>query len=158
MERRRARHKLVGAVQHWQRMPDAIARPLSCLQAKQPADVEQARGNRSFDSQPNAIALHLGFRIHEVHCFYLKIVNNVLYGQNHCLLLTKNSQNQPQQAKARTAQKSSHLTEKFRRKAGHFRIKAGKVQFLQMPVFSLILYSKYLTLYCKCLTLALHKI
>ncbi len=29
-------------------------------QAKQPADVEQARGNRSSDSQPNARALHLG--------------------------------------------------------------------------------------------------
>jgi len=29
-------------------------------QAKQPADVEQARGNRSSDNQPDAIALHLG--------------------------------------------------------------------------------------------------
>jgi len=29
-------------------------------QAKQPADVEQARGNRSSNSQPNARALHLG--------------------------------------------------------------------------------------------------
>jgi len=27
---------------------------------KQPADVEQARGNRSSDSQPNTITLHLG--------------------------------------------------------------------------------------------------
>jgi hypothetical protein len=41
--------------------------------------------------------------------------------------------------------------------AGYFRVKTGKVQFLQMPVFSLILYSKYLTLYCKCLILTLHK-
>ncbi|WP_333310227.1 hypothetical protein [Microcoleus sp. B7-D4] len=32
-------------------MPRAFARSLSCLQAKQPADVEQARGNRSSDSQ-----------------------------------------------------------------------------------------------------------
>ncbi|MEG4248299.1 hypothetical protein [Microcoleus sp. Pol10D4] len=40
----RARHKPVGAVRHWWRMPDAIARPLSCLQAKQPADVEDREG------------------------------------------------------------------------------------------------------------------
>jgi hypothetical protein len=69
-----------------------------------------------------------------VHCFSLKLVNKVLYGQKHCLLLIKNSQNQPQQAKAQTAQKSSNLTEKFRRKAGHFRVKTGRVQPLQIPV------------------------
>jgi hypothetical protein len=50
-----------------------------------------------------------------VHCFDLKTVNKVLYGQKHCLLPRENSYNQPQQAKARTAQKSSNLTEKFRR-------------------------------------------
>jgi hypothetical protein len=44
MERRRARRKPVGAVRHWWRMPDAIARPLSCLQAKQPADVDDGEG------------------------------------------------------------------------------------------------------------------
>jgi hypothetical protein len=71
-----------------------------------------------------------------VHCFYLKIVNKVLYGQKHCLLLIKNSQNQPQQVKARAAQKSSKLTEKFRRKAGYFQVNTGKVQPLQMPVIS----------------------
>jgi hypothetical protein len=71
-----------------------------------------------------------------VHCFYLKLVNKVLYRQKHCLLLIKNSQNQPQPAKARTAQKSSNLTEKFRRKAGYVRVNTGKVQFLQMPAFS----------------------
>ncbi len=59
-ERRRVRHKPVAAVRHRRRMPRAFARPLSCLQAKQPTDVEQARGNRSSDSQPNAITLHLG--------------------------------------------------------------------------------------------------
>jgi hypothetical protein len=49
-----------------------------------------------------------------VHYFYLKAINKVLYGQKHCLLPRKNSQNQPQQAKAVLAQKSSNLTEKFR--------------------------------------------
>jgi hypothetical protein len=71
-----------------------------------------------------------------VHCFYLKRVNKVLYEQKHCLLLTKNSHNQSKQVMARTAQKSSNLTEKVRRKAGHFQVKTGKVQSLQMPVFS----------------------
>jgi hypothetical protein len=81
-----------------------------------------------------------------------------LYGQNHCLLPKLNSQNQPQQAKARTAQKSSNLTEKFRWQAGYFRVNTGRVQPLQMPVISLILYCKRLTLYCKCLTLGHTKI
>jgi hypothetical protein len=71
-----------------------------------------------------------------VHCFYLKLVNKVLYGQKHCLLPRENSHNQSQQVKARTAQKSSNLTEKVRRKAGYFPVKTGKVQFLQMPAFS----------------------
>jgi hypothetical protein len=56
------------------------------------------------------------------------------------LLPRENSHNQPQQAKARTAQKNSNLTEKVRRKAGYFPVNTGKVQFLQMPVISLILY------------------
>jgi hypothetical protein len=81
----------------------------------------------------SAITLHLGFPIHEVHCFSLKLVNKVLYGQKHCLLLIKNSQNQPQQAKAQTAQTSSNLAGKCRRKAGYFRVKAGRVQPLQIP-------------------------
>jgi hypothetical protein len=71
-----------------------------------------------------------------VHCFYLKLVNKALYGQKHCLLPRENSHNQSQQVMARTAQKSSSLTEKVRRKAGYFRVKTGKVQFLQMPAFS----------------------
>jgi hypothetical protein len=57
----------------------------------------------------------------EVHCFYLKVINKALYGQNHCLLPIENSQNQPQQAKARIAQKSSNLTDKFRRLLDIFR-------------------------------------
>jgi hypothetical protein len=40
--------------------------------------------------------------------------------------------------------------------AGHFRIKTGMIQSLQMPAFLLILYSKYLTLYSTCQTLTLH--
>ena len=35
--------------------------------------------------------------------------------------------------------------------AGYFRVNTDRVQFLQMPAFSLILYSKYLTLYGTCL-------
>ncbi|MEG4533987.1 hypothetical protein [Microcoleus sp. D2_18a_D3] len=50
------------------------------------------------------------------------------------MLLTKNSNNQPQQAKAVSAQKSSNLTEKVRRKAGYFPVNTGKVQPLQIPV------------------------
>src|SRR4028118_387259 len=91
----------------------------------------------------------LGFRIHEVQCFYLKVINKALYGQNHCLLPRKNSHNQSQQAKAVLAQKSSNLTEKVRRKAGYFQVNTGKVQSLQMPVILLILYCTCLTLYCK---------
>jgi len=75
-----------------------------------------------------------------VHCFSLKVINKALYGQNHCLLPIENSQNQPQQAKAVLAEKSSNLTEKVRRKAGYFPVNTGKVHPLQIPVISLILY------------------
>jgi len=84
--------------------------------------------------------LRVEVRIHEVHCFSLKVINKALYGQKHCLLPIENSHNQPQQAKAVLAQKSSNLTEKFRRKAGYFPVNTGKVQPLQMPVISLTLY------------------
>jgi hypothetical protein len=57
----------------------------------------------------------------EVHCFYLKVINKALYGQNHCLLPRENSQKQPQQAKAVLAQKTSNLTEKVRRLQDIFR-------------------------------------
>ncbi|MGB8689846.1 MAG: hypothetical protein WCD53_21270 [Microcoleus sp.] len=92
-----------------------------------------------------------------MHYFLSARISQSLRSQKHCLLPRENSQKQPQQAKARTAQKSSNLTEKFRRKAGYFRVNTGRVQPLQMPVISLILYCKYLTLYGTCLTLALHK-
>jgi hypothetical protein len=75
----------------------------------------------------------LGFRIHEVQCFYLKVINKALYGQKHCLLLIKNSQNQPQQTKAQTAQTSSNLAGKCRWQAGYFQVNTGKMQPLQIP-------------------------
>jgi hypothetical protein len=70
------------------------------------------------------------------------------------LLRKLNSHNQSQQVKARTAQKSSNLTEKVRRKAGYFPVNTGKVQPLQIPAFRLTLYGPCLTLYGPCLTLA----
>ena len=86
-----------------------------------------------------------------MHYFLSARISQSLRSQKHCLLPRENSHNQPQQAKAVLAQKSSKRTVKCRRKAGYFRVKTGRVQFLQMPAFSLILYSNYLTLYCKCL-------
>ena len=80
-------------------------------------------------------------------------ISHGLWSQKHCLLAKLNSLNQPQQAKGRTAQKSSNLTEKVRRKAGYFPVNTGKLQPLQIPVISLILYCTCLTLYCKSLTL-----
>jgi hypothetical protein len=65
--------------------------------------------------------LRLEVRIHEVHFFSLKVINKALYGQNHCLLPIEDSLNQPQQAKARTAEKSSNLTEKVRHLQDIFR-------------------------------------
>jgi hypothetical protein len=61
-------------------------------------------------------------------------------------------------SKARTAQKSSNLTDKFRHLQDIFRIKTGRVQPLQMPVISLILDNKRLILYGTCLTLGHKKI
>jgi hypothetical protein len=71
-----------------------------------------------------------------VHRFYLKLVNKVLYGQNHCLLPRENSPNQSQQVKTRTAQKGSNLAGNCRRKAGYFQVNAGKMQPLQIPAFT----------------------
>jgi hypothetical protein len=63
----------------------------------------------------------LEVRIHEVHCFSLKVINKALYGQNHCLLPIENSENQPQQANVRSTQKSSNLSEKVRHLQDIFR-------------------------------------
>jgi hypothetical protein len=68
-----------------------------------------------------------------VHYFYLKVINKALYGQKHCLLLTKTSHNQSQQVKTRTAQKGSNLAGNCRRKAGYFQVNTGKMQPLQIP-------------------------
>ncbi|MEG4048543.1 MULTISPECIES: hypothetical protein [unclassified Microcoleus] len=57
MERIIARHKPVGAVRHWRRTPRAFARPLSCLQAKQPADVEDREGITRPIASKSAIAM-----------------------------------------------------------------------------------------------------
>ena len=46
-------------------MSDAIARPLSCLQAKQPADVDDGERIAPPIASKSAIALHLGFLIHK---------------------------------------------------------------------------------------------
>ncbi len=127
----------------------------SCLQAKQPADVEQARGNRLSDSQPNAIALHLGFPIHKGALFLFLHVK-VGFVITKTLLATER-----EQPKAASTKKGSPCTKKqqFDRKiqafAGYFQVNTGRVQPLQMPVISLILYCKRLTLYCKCLILTL---
>jgi hypothetical protein len=50
-----------------------------------------------------------------VDYFFSARISHGLWSQNHCLLAKLNSLNQPQQAKARTAQKSRNLTEKVRR-------------------------------------------
>jgi hypothetical protein len=75
-----------------------------------------------------------------VYYFLSARISQGLRSQKHCLLPKLNSPNQPQQAKAVLAQKSSKGTVKCRRKAGYVRVNTGRVQFLQMPVISLILY------------------
>ncbi len=74
-----------------------------------------------------------------VYYFFSARINHGLRSQKHCLLPRENRQNQPQQAKAVLAQKSSKGTVKCRRKAGYVRVNTGRVQSLQMPVISLIL-------------------
>jgi len=86
-----------------------------------------------------------------VHYFWSARISQNLRSQKHCLLPRENSQKQPQQAKAVPAQKSSKGTVKCRRKAGYVLVNTGRVQSLQMPVISLILYCKRLTLYGTCL-------
>jgi hypothetical protein len=123
MKRRRVRRIRVGAVRPKAADAKSFRAPARIAQqAKQPADVEQARGNRSSDSQQERDRLALRITAFmRVHCFYLTVINKALYGQNHCLLPIENSHNQPQQAKARTAQKSSNLTEKVRHLQDIFR-------------------------------------
>jgi hypothetical protein len=47
--------------------------------------------------------------------FLFKVINKVLYGQNHCLLPKLNRSNLPQQVNTLSAQKSSNLTGKCKR-------------------------------------------
>jgi hypothetical protein len=56
-----------------------------------------------------------------VHYFCFCTQKSGLRSQNHCLLPRENSHNQPQQAKAVSAQKSSNLTEKVRHLQDIFR-------------------------------------
>jgi hypothetical protein len=93
-----------------------------------------------------------------VHYFYLKAINKVLYGQNHCLLLIKNSHNQPQQELALSAQKSSNLTGKCRLLLDIFSSKQVECSPCKYLYYHAILYSKHLTYYCKFLTLGNTKI
>jgi hypothetical protein len=75
------------------------------------------------------------------------------------LLATNQEQRKPDStSKGTNSTKRQQFDRKIPAFAGHFRIKTGIMQSLQKPALYLFLYSKYLTLYCKCLTLALHKI
>jgi len=69
-----------------------------------------------------------------VHYFCFCTQKSGLRSQKHCLLPRENSHNQPQQAKVRTAQKSSNLAGNCRRKAGYFQVNTDRVQPLQIPV------------------------
>jgi len=75
-----------------------------------------------------------------VYYFLSARISQGLRSQKHCLLPRENSHNQPQQAKAVLAQKSSKRTVKCRRKAGYVRVKTGRVHPLQIPAFRLTLY------------------
>jgi hypothetical protein len=66
------------------------------------------------------------------------------------LLATKTEQRKPAStSKGMNSTKKQQFDRKSQAFAGYFRVNTGKVQFLQMPAFSLILYCKRLTLYCK---------
>jgi hypothetical protein len=87
-------------------MPDAIARPLSCLQAKQPTDVDDREGIVRPIASKSAIALHLGFRIHKGALFLFLHVK-VRFVITKTLLAT--NQEQP---KAASTSKGSPCTKK----------------------------------------------
>jgi hypothetical protein len=71
------------------------------------------------------------------------------------LLATDREQPKPVPAgQGMNSAKKQQFDRKSQAFAGYFRVNTGRVQFLQMPAFSLILYSQCLSLYCKCLTLA----
>jgi len=73
MERRRARRIRVGAVEYRRRMPDAIAPcPPVCKRSSRLMSSKREEIVRPIASK-SAIALHLGFRIHEGALFLFKI-------------------------------------------------------------------------------------
>ncbi|MEG4114133.1 MULTISPECIES: hypothetical protein [unclassified Microcoleus] len=74
------------------------------------------------------------------------------------MLATEREQPKPASTgKGTLATKKQQFDRKLQAFAGYFRVNIGRVQPLQMPVISLILYGTCLTLYGTCLTLALHK-
>jgi hypothetical protein len=75
------------------------------------------------------------------------------------LLATKTKQPKPASTgKGTNSTKKQQFDRKIQAFAGYFRVNTGRVQPLQMPVISLILYCIRLILYCKCLTLGHTKI
>jgi hypothetical protein len=84
----------VGAVWHWRRTPRAFARPLSCLQAKQSADVDDGEGIIRPIASKSAIALHLGFPIHKGASFLFLHVK-VWFVITKTLLATNKEQPKP---------------------------------------------------------------
>jgi hypothetical protein len=71
------------------------------------------------------------------------------------LLATEREQPKPASTgKGTLDTKKQQFDRKSQAFAGYFPVNTGKVQPLQIPVISLILYCKRLTLYCKCLILA----
>jgi hypothetical protein len=73
------------------------------------------------------------------------------------LLASKTKQPKPASTnKGTNSTKKQQFDRKIQAFAGYFLVNTGRVQPLQMPVISLILYCKRLTLYCKSLILTLH--
>ena len=73
------------------------------------------------------------------------------------LLATEREQRKPAStSKDTNSTKKQQIDREIQAFTGHFRIKTGRVQSLQIPALYLFLYSKHLTLYCKCLILTLH--
>jgi hypothetical protein len=69
------------------------------------------------------------------------------------LLATEREQPKPASTgKGTNSTKKQQFDRQIQAFAGYFQVNTGKVQPLQMPVISLILYCTCLTLYCKCLT------
>ncbi|MEG3972058.1 hypothetical protein QUA00_31225 [Microcoleus sp. T2B6] len=109
----------------------------SCLQAKQPADVDDGEGIVRPIASKSAIALHLRFPIHKGASFLFLHVK-VGFVITKTLLATER-----EQPKAASTSKGTNSTKKqqFDRKsqafAGYLQAFAGKVHPLQTPDFIL---------------------